>query len=85
MEANAIEGERSGQIQTVCEASPFELAHIQMVVARRAAPVDVLRRLAGDEAAVLPEIFAGTGAAPSVQAMDDVGGDTAGFEHQARQ
>jgi hypothetical protein len=56
-EANAIDGERSGQIQTV----------------------DILRRLAGDEAAVLPEIFAGAGAAAAVQAMDDVGSDATGF------
>ncbi len=56
-----------------------------MVVTRRAAPVDILRRLAGHEAAVLPEIFAGAGAAPAMQAVDDVGGDAAGLEHQARQ
>ncbi len=56
-----------------------------MIVARRAAPVDVLRRLAGDEAAVLPKALAGAGAAPAMQAMDDVGGDAAGFEHETRQ
>ena len=56
-----------------------------MVVARRAAPVDALRRLAGNEAAILPEAFAGAGAAPAVQAVDHVGGDAAGFEHKTRQ
>jgi len=37
---------------------PFLLADIEMIVARRAPPVDVLRGLAGHEAAVLPETFA---------------------------
>ncbi|WP_436449786.1 hypothetical protein, partial [Enterococcus faecium] len=40
---------------------------------------------AGDEAAVLPEILARAGAAAAVQAMDDVGRNTAGLKHQARQ
>ena len=64
---------------------PLLLTDIKMIVTRRAAPVDVLRRLAGDEAAVLPEALAGAGAAPAMQAMDDVGGDTAGFEHETGQ
>ncbi len=64
---------------------PFLLADIEMIVARRAPPVDVLRRLAGDEAAVLPEAFAGAGAAPAMQAVDDVGGDAAGFKHETGQ
>jgi hypothetical protein len=38
---------------------PFALAHKQNIVARRAAPIDAARRLAIDEAAILPEIFAG--------------------------
>src|SRR6185437_10768234 len=50
-----------------------------MVVARRAAPVDVLRRLAGIEAAILPETLAGAGAAASVQAVDHIGGDASGL------
>ena len=50
---------------------PFALAHIEMIVARRAPPVDVLRRLAGHEVAVLPEILAGAGAAAAVQAVND--------------
>src|SRR5215471_17717541 len=49
------------------------------------APVDALRRLAGDEAAILPEAFAGAGAAAAVQAVDHVGGDAAGFKDETRQ
>src|SRR6185437_7901866 len=64
---------------------PFLLADIEMVVARGAAPVDALRRLAGDEAAILPETFAGAGAPPPVQAVDHIGGDAAGFKHETRQ
>src|SRR5690242_1503533 len=64
---------------------PFLLADIEMIVARRAPPVDILRRLARNEAAVLPETFAGAGAAPAMQAMDDVGCDAAGFKHETRQ
>src|SRR5262249_30516352 len=64
---------------------PLSLADIEMIVARRAAPVDVLRRLARDEAAILPKAFAGTGAAAAVQAVDDVVGDAARLQHQARQ
>ena len=64
---------------------PFLLADIEMIVARRAPPVDVLRGLAGNEAAVLPETLAGAGAPPAVQAVDHVGGDAARFKHEARQ
>ena len=64
---------------------PFLLADIKMIVARRAPPIDILRRLSGDEAAILPKALAGAGAAPAMQAMDDVGGDAAGFEHETRQ
>jgi len=56
-----------------------------MVVARRAPPVDALRGLARYEAALLPKTLAGAGAAPSMDAMDDIGGDTAGLEHESRQ
>src|ERR1700744_1136894 len=56
-----------------------------MIVAGRTAPVDALRRLARDEAAVLPKTFAGAGAAAAMQAVDDVGGDAAGLEHETRQ
>src|SRR5206468_5606140 len=60
-------------------------ADIEMIVARRPSPVDVLRRFARDEAAVLPETFSGTRATPPVQAVNDVGGNAAGFQHEARQ
>src|SRR6516164_4921748 len=64
---------------------PFLLADVKMIVAGGPAPVDVLRRLARDEAAVLPEALARAGAPPSVQAVNDVGRDTASFQHKARQ
>ena len=59
---------------------PFQFAHIEMIVPRRAPPVDAGGRLAGDEAAVLPEILAGPGAAAAVQAVDHGGRDAAGFQ-----
>jgi len=52
---------------------PFLFAYIEMIVARRTAPIDARGRLAGDEAAVLPKILARAGAAAAVQAMDDSG------------
>src|SRR3984885_4366552 len=64
---------------------PFLLANVKMVVTRRTPPVDGLRRLARNEAAVLPEAFAGAGAPPAVQAVDHIGGDAASFKHEARQ
>src|ERR1700710_1760385 len=64
---------------------PFLFTDIEMIVARRTAPVDILRRLAGIEAAVLPEASAGAGAPPAVQAVDHVGGDAARFKHETRQ
>ena len=63
---------------------PFLLAHIEVVVARRAPPVDARCGLAGDEAAVLPEILARAGATASVHAMDDGRGDAARFQDQPR-
>jgi hypothetical protein len=56
-----------------------------MIVARRAPPIDALRWLAGNEAAVLPETFSRAGAPPTVQTVNHVGGDAAGFKHKARQ
>jgi hypothetical protein len=56
-----------------------------MIVARRTPPVDALGRFARNEAAVLPKAFAGAGAAAAMQAMNDVGGDTAGLKHETRQ
>src|SRR5262249_2852392 len=55
-----------------------------MIVAGRAAPVDPRRRLAGDEAAVLPEILARAGAAAAVQPLDDGRRDPARLPDQAR-
>ena len=63
---------------------PFLLAHIEMVVAGGAAPVDAAGRFAGGEPAILPEILARPGAAPSVQAMNDRRGDAARLEDQPR-
>src|SRR3974390_2758435 len=56
-----------------------------MIVARGTAPVDVLRWLARDEAAVLPEAFARARAPAAVQAVNDIGRDAASFQHKARQ
>src|SRR5512146_3395624 len=63
---------------------PFALAHIEMVVARRAPPIDGMRRLAVEEAAVLPEILARAGAAAAVQTVNERRGDAARFEDEAR-
>ena len=84
-EEKSIDAERSSQSQTVCDGLPFALADIEMIVLRRAPPIDILRRLARDEAAILPEIFAGAGAAAAMQAVNHGGGDAARFEDQARQ
>src|ERR1700760_1092990 len=64
---------------------PFLFTDIEMIVARRAAPVDALGRFAGVEAAVLPETFSGAGAPSSMQAVDDVGSDMARFKYKTRQ
>src|SRR6202021_1528247 len=64
---------------------PFLLADIKMVVTRRTPPVDALRRLTRNEAAILPETFARAGAPPSMQAVNHVGGDAAGLKHKTRQ
>jgi len=49
---------------------PFLFADIKQIVARRAAPVDALGSLAGDEAAILPEVLACAGASAPMQAVD---------------
>src|SRR5258706_12092613 len=64
---------------------PFLHADIEMIVARRAPPVDILRRLAGNEAAVLPKGFSRARPPPSMQAVNDVGRDAARFKHKTRQ
>jgi hypothetical protein len=63
---------------------PFLLAHVKMIVAGRASPVDPGRRFARYEAAVLPEILAWTGAAAAMQPVNHGCRDAARFEHQSR-
>src|SRR5262245_64997196 len=55
-----------------------------MFVAGGAPPVDAARRLARQEAAILPEILARPGPLAAVQSVDDGGGDAARLEDQAR-
>jgi hypothetical protein len=55
-----------------------------MVVARRTPPIDILRGLARDEAAVLPEIFAGAGAAAAVLSMNDSRSDATRLQDEPR-
>ena len=55
-----------------------------MIVTRGAPPIDRVGRLAVEEAAVLPEILAGAGAAAAVQAVNQRRGDAARFENEAR-
>ncbi len=64
---------------------PLPLAHIEIVVARGAPPVDAAGFLAGDEAAELPEVLAGAGALSAMQAVDDGGGDLARLQNKPRQ
>jgi hypothetical protein len=56
---------------------PLLLAHIEVIVACRAPPIDTGRRLAGDEAPVLPEILSLPGATATMQAVDHGGSDPA--------
>ncbi len=63
---------------------PFQFAHIKMIVAGRAAPIDARGRFARNEAAILPEVFAWAGAAATVQAVDDRGRNAPCFQHQPR-
>ena len=63
---------------------PFALAHIEIIVARGATPIDIVGRLADHEPPVLPEILAGSGAAAAVQAMDHGGRDAARFQNEPR-
>src|SRR5687767_9276731 len=63
---------------------PFLLAHVEMLVAGGATPVDAARRLARQETAVLPEVLSRTGPPPAVQPVDDGGGDPARLQDQAR-
>src|SRR5690348_15015640 len=61
---------------------PLPLAYIEMVVARGAPPIHALRGLAGNEAAILPEIFARACAPPAVQAVDHSCRDATRFQDQ---
>ena len=63
---------------------PFPLAHIEMIVARGAPPIDVLRGLARYETAILPEVFARSGAAAAVQTVNDSRCDTARLKNEPR-
>src|SRR5262249_6055682 len=63
---------------------PFLLAHVEMLVAGGAPPVDAARRLARQEAAVLPEIFARPRPPAALPSVDDGGGDSARLARPAR-
>ncbi len=63
---------------------PFALAHVEPVVARRAAPIDPLRRLARHEGPELPEALALAGPAPAVDAVRERGRDPPRLENEAR-
>ena len=63
---------------------PFLFTHIEMIVTRRTTPIDARSGLAGNEAAVLPEILARPGAAAAVQTVDDRGRHAPRFQDQAR-
>src|SRR5439155_19214485 len=64
---------------------PFQLTHVEMLVASGAAPIDAARRLTGEETPVLPEIFPGSRALPPVQPVDHGGGNLARLQYEARQ
>jgi len=64
---------------------PLLLADIEMIVARRAPPVDIACRLTGREAAVLPEAFARAGAPGGRAGRESRGRDATRLEHQTRQ
>jgi hypothetical protein len=55
-----------------------------MIVARGASPVDLLRGFAGDEAAILPKIFARTSAAAAMQAVNHTRRNTARLKNKSR-
>ena len=64
---------------------PLALAHVEMVGARRAAPVDLAQRVARLELAELPERLAGAGAPASVQAVRHRLGDALRVDEDFRQ
>jgi hypothetical protein len=55
-----------------------------MVIASRAAPIDILRGLTRYEAPVLPEIFTGTSAPSAMQSVNDGRCNTARFKNESR-
>src|SRR5690554_6334152 len=61
---------------------PFLVAHVDMVVAGRAPPVDAGHVLTLDIGAELPEILADAAPAPAVPAGDDGVDDAPGFDQQ---
>src|SRR5206468_7819581 len=63
---------------------PFALANIQMIVARGTAPIDAVRRFAGDEASILPKILARSGPAPAVKPVDHGRGDATRLQDPER-
>src|SRR5581483_7502526 len=63
---------------------PFLLAHVEMIVACGAPPVDAARLFAGDEAAELPEVLAGAGAAPAMQTVNHSRSDLARLQDEPR-
>jgi hypothetical protein len=64
---------------------PFTLAHIEVIVAGRTAPIHPPRGLPGQESAVLPKILARSGAAPAMQAMNHGCSDAARFQNETWQ
>ena len=64
---------------------PFLFPYVEMLVARRAPPVDAARGFARQEAAVLPEILPRPGSLAAVQPVDDGGGNAARLEDETRQ
>ena len=64
---------------------PFALAHVEVIGAGGAAPVDDGGRIARLELAELPERLAGSGPAPAVDAVRHRIGDVQRFQDQIGQ
>ena len=63
---------------------PFLLAHIEVLVARRAAPIDARGRFARHKPAILPEILARAGAPAAMQAVNDGRRHPPRLQHEPR-
>src|SRR5262249_54375512 len=63
---------------------PLLFAHVEMFVAGGAPPIDAAGRLAGKEAAILPEIFSRTGAPAALQPLGEGGRRGARLADQGR-